>query len=174
MCRQGGFDEAAGGGDKSSAIVYGTARSSLSRSSAGLSRRHAVSSPSPRLRGEGRDEGALTTVWTRGESPHPDPLPVRTLGDAHVLVRQNDSGRSLGIPFALSRMMMCPTLWSSRSVAMSLRSLSLGRFGDRRLDKRGRRCSDAWWCVRASACGDWRGGGGRNRLVLDGFWQIPR
>src|SRR6266436_6172343 len=38
----------------------------------------AVSSPSPRLRGEGRDEGALHTVRTRGESPHPDPLPVRT------------------------------------------------------------------------------------------------
>jgi F420 biosynthesis protein FbiB-like protein len=38
----------------------------------------ASSSPSPRLRGEGRDEGALHTVGTRGESPHPDPLPVRT------------------------------------------------------------------------------------------------
>src|SRR5882724_10564135 len=34
----------------------------------------AFSSPSPRLRGEGRDEGALTTVWIRGETPHPDPL----------------------------------------------------------------------------------------------------
>src|ERR1700733_11809514 len=117
--------------------------------------------------------GRLSAVTARLVH-YSEAIPAVVLGDAPVLVRQNDSGRSLGIPFALSRMMMCPTLWSSRSVAMSLRSLSLGRFGDRRLDKRGRRCSDAWWCVRASACGDWRGGGGRNRLVLDGFWQIPR
>src|SRR5258708_18967835 len=44
----------------------------------GLSHVGGASSPSPRMRGEGRDEGALPTVRTRGESPHPDPLPVRT------------------------------------------------------------------------------------------------
>jgi hypothetical protein len=35
-----------------------------------------VFSPSPRKRGEGRDEGALSTVRTCGEAPDPDPLPA--------------------------------------------------------------------------------------------------
>jgi len=37
-------------------------------------KRRTALSPSPRLRGEGRDEGALNTVRTHGETPHPDPL----------------------------------------------------------------------------------------------------
>ena len=44
--------------------VYG--RSRPSPTEVGLSHMaQPSSSPSPRLRGEGRDEGALTTVWTR-------------------------------------------------------------------------------------------------------------
>jgi hypothetical protein len=37
-----------------------------------------LTSPSPRLRGEGRDEGTFNTVRTRAETPHPDPLPARS------------------------------------------------------------------------------------------------
>src|SRR5258708_8274266 len=48
------------------------------------------------------------------------------------------------VPFALSRVILDVTLWTIRSVVMAPRDLSLGRFGDRRLDKRGRRCSGAW------------------------------
>ncbi|MGY4330611.1 hypothetical protein ACVWWG_005622 [Bradyrhizobium sp. LB7.2] len=33
---------------------------------------------------------------------------------------------------------------------------TLGRFGDRRLDKGGRRLSDAWLLARMSACGSFR------------------
>src|SRR5271154_1050199 len=57
-----------------------------------------------------------------------------------------------------------------RGVAMSLQNLSLGRFGDRRLDKRGRRCSDEWSRVRACACGDWHAGGARRKSASDDFW----
>src|SRR5712672_4257408 len=32
------------------------------------------SSPSPRARGEGRDEGLYRRIRTRGETPHPNPL----------------------------------------------------------------------------------------------------
>src|SRR6516165_5104644 len=115
------------------------------------------------------------------------PLPnvKHALGDAHILgrlgtvVRQSDSGGHFRVPFTVSRMILDVTLWSSRGVAMSLQKLtdlglSLGRFGDRRLDKRGRRCSDAWSCVRACACGDWRAGGGRRRSASGDFWPTPR
>jgi len=111
--------------------------------------------------------------------------PNPPLGDAHILgrlgtvVRQSDSGGHFRVPFTVSRMILDVTLWSSRGVAMSLQKLtdlglSLGRFGDRRLDKRGRRCSDAWSCVRACACGDWRAGGGRRRSASGDFWPTPR
>src|SRR5215472_9136598 len=35
-----------------------------------------ASSPSPRWRGEGRDEGLSPQAQTRGKPPHPDPLPA--------------------------------------------------------------------------------------------------
>jgi hypothetical protein len=68
-------------------VVVGGTRASRGEESEAAERnvdreKSEVPSPSPRLRGEGRDEGALTTaptrmVPTRGETPHPDPLPVK-------------------------------------------------------------------------------------------------
>jgi carbon-monoxide dehydrogenase small subunit len=47
---------------------------------AAVEMRGALSSPSPRLRGEGRDEGALPQAQTRGEAPSPAALRASTLG----------------------------------------------------------------------------------------------
>lgn len=98
--------------------------------------------------------------------------PTVKLGDAHILVRQNDSGGIFSILLTLSRVILDVTLWTTRGVAMRLSELHLGRFGDRRLDKRGRRCSGAWLRARVSVCAGWRVGGDRNWLVLDDFWPI--
>ena len=66
------------------------------------------------------------------------------------LVRQNDSVERFGLPQGWRRVILCRTLWIFRSVAM-LHNGSLGRFGDRRLDKGGRRCSNAWSRAKAPA-----------------------
>ena len=51
---------------------------------------------------------------------------------------------------------------------------SLGRFGDRRLDKGGWRSSNAWSRARMSACGGLRGVCGRGRCGSTAFSATPR
>ncbi len=46
---------------------------------------------------------------------------------------------------------------------------SLGRFGDLRLDKRGRCCSTAWLRAKISACAGWVRAGGRSKM----FGYLP-
>src|ERR1700736_3994452 len=64
---------------------------------------HPSSSPSPRLRGEGRDEGALHTVRNRGETPHPDPLRSPSQTGVNALVVKNGEREKGGacVPLAL-------------------------------------------------------------------------
>src|SRR5215217_6411393 len=53
-------------------------------------------------------------------------------------------------------MILFVALWLSWSVEMlSDLAWCVGRFGDRRLEKGGRRCSNAWSRARAYVCADW-------------------
>src|SRR5258707_7474699 len=92
----------------------------------------------------------------------PSPLvPAFALGHAHIWVRQNDSAGLLRLPFGLICVILFPTLWTNRSVEMTYAGWSLGCFGDRRLDKGGRRCSKLWCCARVYACAGLAAGNGR-------------
>ncbi|RAI43877.1 GNAT family N-acetyltransferase [Rhodoplanes roseus] len=74
------------------------------------------------------------------------------LRHAQISVRRSDSGRREAIPLGAHRVILLATLRTNRSVAMEWTGWSLGRFGDRRLDKGGRRCSPALSRMPASAC----------------------
>jgi hypothetical protein len=103
-----------------------------------------------------------------------DITPAFALGHAHILVRQSDSGDRMVIPFNLGCVILFPTLWANWSVDMTYTGWSLGCFGDRRLDKGGRRCSKPWYCVRACACAGWAVVGARKRFVSADTWRIAR
>ena len=51
---------------------------------------------------------------------------------------------------------------------------TLGRFGDRRLDKGGRRFSGAWLRVLRSAFAGWAAGIGEAKFGLAAFWPTRR
>src|SRR6202790_5622474 len=104
---------------------------------------------------------ARTLVWALEQRPFSLLRPgvmgpcVRTRACTH-LVRRIDSGLARGIPESGVRVISIATLRLGRGVDMLAQiNWSLGRFGDRRLDKGGRRSSNAWSRAVMSACGGW-------------------
>ena len=75
------------------------------------------------------------------------------------------------VPIGGFHVILWRTLWLFRSVGMSLDALMLGQFGDRRLDKRGRRCSAAWSWDRRHACVGSVAGSGAIKSALGAFWR---
>src|SRR5215813_13316133 len=91
------------------------------------------------------------------------------------LVRRIDSGARLRIPGSAIRVISMAALRVGWSAAMLSRvDWTLGRFGDRRLDKGGRRLSDAWSRARMSACGGSPRGIVRWKCGSIAFWATTR
>jgi hypothetical protein len=132
----------------------------------------------PRLRGKwitrvsARDEGGPTLCHGPHPGLRPD-FPRERLGYLHICMCQIDSDRGRRIAFRrASRFAGCWLIRLARSGMCAQRSWPLGRFGDRRLDKGGRRCSVVWYVSGRPAFVGFRGDPGAMRCSTGGSSPI--